>query len=141
MSTHWDVAGILTTLFMVFAICYTITRPRPRLSTSLGTTRALAFLVTAFGLCTFFAPLASTNPSVLGRTQWSGLNIMSQVYTGKLLLSPVAFDVGLSYPLMLFAMVALCLPYARKVLLVISLLGIICSGWALEMGHSWVERW
>jgi hypothetical protein len=56
-------------------------------------------------------------------------------------LSPVAFDVGLSYLLMLFAMVALCLPYARKVLLVISLLGIICSGWALEMGHSLLFEW
>ena len=141
MSAHWDVAGILTTLFMVFTVFYAITRPRPRLSTSLGAARAPAFLVTLFGLCTFFAPLARTNPSVLGRTQWSGFNIMSQVYAGKLPLSSVALDVAASYLLMLLAVVALFLPHARKTVLVISIAGIICSTWALEMGHSLLFHW
>jgi hypothetical protein len=94
----------------------------------------------SFGLCTFFAPIARINPSVLGRTQWSALNILSQVYSGKLALSPVAFDLAASYALMLFAIVALCLPHARKALLAISIAGIICSGWALEMGRSLALR-
>jgi hypothetical protein len=141
MSAHWDVAGILTMLFMVFTVCYAITRPHPQLSTSLGTARAPAFLVSLFGVCTFFTPLARTNPSVLGRTQWSSFNIMSQVYAGKLPLSSVALDIAASYLLMLLALVALCLPHARKALLVIGLIGIICSSWALEMGHSLLFAW
>jgi hypothetical protein len=141
MRAHWDVAGILTTLFMVFTVCYAITRPRLRLSTSLGAARAPAFLVSLFGVCTFFTPLARTNPSVLGRTQWSGFNIMSQVYAGKLPFSPVAFDIAASYVLMLSAVVALFLPHARKTLLVIGVSGIICSSWALEMGHDLLFAW
>jgi hypothetical protein len=67
MSHHWDIKAILTTLFMVYAVFYTVTRRHLNLSTSLGTARTFAFFVTAFGLCTFFAPLASANPAVLGR--------------------------------------------------------------------------
>jgi hypothetical protein len=141
MSAHWDVTGILTTLFMVFTFCYAITHLDPRLSTSLGAARAPAFLVSLFGLCTFFAPLARTNPSVLGRTQWSGFNIMSQIYAGRLPASPDAIDIAASYLLMLLAIVALCLPHARKPLLLIGLIGIICSSWALEMGHSLLFAW
>jgi hypothetical protein len=137
MSAHWDVAGMLTTLFMVFTVCYAITRPDPRLSTSLGP----AFLVTLFGLCTFFEPLARTNPTVLGRTQWSSFNIMSPVYAGELPLSSVAFDIAVSYLLMLLAVVAVCLPHARKALLTISVIGIICSSWVLEMGHDLLFAW
>jgi hypothetical protein len=141
MSAHWDVAGILTTLFMVFTVCYAITRPDPRLLRSLGTARGPAFLVTLFGLCTFFEPIVRTNPFVLGRTQWSGFNIMSQVYAGKLPLSPVAFDIAASYLLMLLVVVALCLPHARRALLAIGVIGIICSSWALEMGHELLFAW
>jgi len=102
MGHHWDIKPILTTLFMVYAVCYTVTRRHLNLSTPLGTARTFAFFVTAFGLCTFFAPLASANPAVLGRTVWSGLDILKHVYDGTLRLSPVAFDVLSTYLLMLF---------------------------------------
>jgi hypothetical protein len=69
------------------------------------------------------------------------LNIISQVYAGKLSFSAVAFDIAATYLLMLFAMVALCLPHTRKILLVISLFGIICSSWAGEMGHDLLFDW
>ena len=141
MSHHWDVKAILTTLFMVYAVCYTVTRGHLNLSTPLGTARTFAFFVTAFGLCTFFAPLASANPAVLGRTEWSGLNILKHVYDGSSRLSPVAFDVLSSYLLMLFAILALCLPRPRKALLTLSVLGIICSSWVLEMGHHTLFDW
>jgi hypothetical protein len=126
---------------MVYAVCYTVTRRHLNLSTPLGTARTFAFFVTAFGLCTFFAPLASANPAVLGRTVWSGLDILKHVYDGTLRLSPVAFDVLSTYLLMLFAIAALCLRRPRKPLLALSVLGIICSSWALEMGHSTLFDW
>jgi hypothetical protein len=126
---------------MVYAVFYTVTRRHLNLSTSLGTARTFAFFVTAFGLCTFFAPLASAKPAVLGRTEWSGLDILKHVFDGTLRLSPVAFDVLASYLLMLFAIAALCLPRPRKPLLALSVLGIICSSWALQMGHDTLFDW
>jgi hypothetical protein len=141
MSHHWDVKGILTTLFMVYAVCYTVTRGHLNLSTPLGTARTFAFFVTAFGLCTFSATLASANPAVLGRTEWSGLDILKHVYDGSLEFSPVAFDVLSTYLLMLFGIAVLCLPRPRKPLLALSVLGIICSSWASEMGHDTLFDW
>jgi hypothetical protein len=141
MSHHWDIKAILTTLFMVYAVFYTVTRRHLNLSTSLGAARTFAFFVTAFGLCTFFAPLASANPAALGRTEWSGIDIFKHVFDGTLRLSPVAFDVLSSYLLMLFAIAVLCLPRPRKPLLALSVLGIICSSWALEMGHDTLFDW
>ena len=141
MSHHWDIKAILTTLFMVYALFYTVTRRHLNLSTRLGTARVFAFFVAAFGLCTFFTPLASSNPAVLGRTEWSGLDILKHLYDGSLRFSPVAFDVLSTYLLMLFAIAALCLPRPRKPLLALSALGIICSSWALEMGHHTLFDW
>jgi hypothetical protein len=141
MNSHWDVKAILTTLFMVYAVCYSVTRRHLDLSTSLGTARGVGFLAAAFGLCTFSATLASANPSVLGRTEWSGLDIVTHVYDGTVRFSLVALDVVSSYLLLLFAIAALCLPRPRKPLLIVSVLGIICSSWALEMGHSTLFDW
>jgi hypothetical protein len=142
MIAHWDVAAILTTLFMVFAVCYALIRLRARFpSTPLGNMRMLAFAVAVFGTCTFFVPLARTDPPVLSRADWSGLNLMAQVRAGNLDLSAVAFDIAATYLLMLLALVALLLPRPRKALLVISLLGVVCSSWALEMGHDLLFHW
>lgn len=135
MSHHWDITAILTTLFMVYAVFFTVTRRHLNLTTPLGTGRTCAFFATAFGLCTFFAPLASANPAVLGRTEWSGLDILKHLYDGSLRVSPVVFDVLSTYLLMLFAIAALCLPRPRTPLLALSVLGVICSSWALEVGH------
>jgi hypothetical protein len=141
MSHHSDIKAILTTLFMVYAVVYAVTRRHPNLSTAFGTARAFGFFVTAFGLCTFFAPLASTNPAVLGRTEWSALDILKHLYDGSLRFSPVAFGVLSTYLLMLFAIAALCLPRPRNPLLTLSVLGIICSSWALEMGQHTAFDW
>src|SRR5215470_10110117 len=142
MSAQWDVPAILTTLLMVLAICYALMHTGSRLPTTpLGSMRALALVVVMFGLCTFFAPLARTEPSVLGRTEWSGFNLTEQVASGNLGFSPVAFDVTATYLLMLTAMFVLFLPRPRKVLLIIGLLGAVCSGWALEMGHDSLFHW
>src|SRR5438270_11518406 len=104
--------------------------------------RSILFLFSSLA-CAQYIPVYAklTDGKVLGRTQWSGFNIMSQVYAGKLPLSPVAFDIAASYLLMLLAVVALCLPHARKALLVIGVIGIICSSWALEMGRSLLFAW
>lgn len=142
--TRWDVPAILTTVFMVGTITYWITRsrPAPPLEMSLDRTKAWsAALVLAIGLATSIMPLATTNPPVLGREQWSALNILSEQYAGNLSISSVGLDIGATYLLMLSAMLALLLPRPRKSLLVISLLGIICSSWALEMGHSLLFAW
>ena len=142
MSAHWDVPATVTTLCMVFAVCYALSHIGARFpSTTPGSMRALASVVVIFGLSTFFMPLARTEPSVLGRTEWSGLNLMAQVRAGNLRFSPVAFDVAATYLLMLTALFVLFLPRPRKLLLVIALLGVVCSGWALEMGHDSLFHW
>jgi hypothetical protein len=69
------------------------------------------------------------------------LNIVSVVYAGNLRFSPVALDVIASYLLMLLALAVLFLPHPRKPLLIISIAGIICSSWALQMGHWTLFDW
>ena len=141
MATHWDIAGILTTLFMVGAVCYTATRGRLDFSAPMGTSSVLAFVVAAFGLGTFFMPLARANPSVLDKSEWSGRDILSAMYARQLGFSPVAFDVIATYALMLVAIAGLFLPRPRKALLITGVIGIICSSWALEMGHWSLFHW
>jgi hypothetical protein len=141
MAIHWDIAGILTTLFMVAAVCYTATRSRLDLSAPMGTSGVLAFVVAAFGLGTFFMPLARAEPSVFGRSEWSSRDILSAMYAGQLRHSLVALDVIATYVLMLFAIAGLFLPRPRKTLLIIGVLGIICSSWALQMGHWGLFHW
>jgi hypothetical protein len=55
--------------------------------------------------------------------------------------SAEVLDIASSYLLMLLAAAVAFLPCPRNPLLVISLLGIICSSWALEMGHSLLFDW
>jgi hypothetical protein len=141
MATHWDIAGILTTLFMVGAVCYTATRSRLNLSASLDTSRWLALVVAGFGLSTFFTPFARASPSILGKTDWSARDIVSVIYTGQLRFSAVAFDVIATYLLMVVAIATLLLPRPRKPLLLVSILGIICSSWALQMGRWTLFDW
>jgi hypothetical protein len=141
MTAHWDIAGILTTVFMVFAVCYTATRAHLDLSASMGTSRLLGFVVAVFGLGTFFMPLVRASPAVLGKADWSSRDVLSGVYGGQLRYSAVAFDVVATYLLMLAAFAVLFLPQPRKPLLMIGILGVICSSWALEMGHWSLFHW
>src|SRR5215469_15324952 len=108
MATHWDIAAILSTLFMLFAVGYWITRPQlvptgGRLSRSQF---SQVVLVVIFGLVTFFVPLARTNLPVMGRTEWSGLAIVSRPDAWKVPPSPVVLDIAASYVLMLCAVAA-----------------------------------
>jgi hypothetical protein len=126
----------------VYAVGYWNSRPHPIPKTgSLGTLRTPALVVTALGISTCCVPLVFTHPAVLGRIDWSALNLVGLVVSGNLRLSPVVFDVAISYLLLLAAFVALCFARPRKVLLLLSLLGVICSSWAVQMAHHSLFDW
>ena len=143
MGMHYDVAAILTTLFMAFAVGYWATRSNvmPYTGDLSKSELAQIFLVTAFGLVTLFVPLARTGIPVAGQTEWSGLAIVLRGDAWKFPPSPVVLDIAASYTLMFFAAGAVFFPRPKKLLLVISLLGVICSSWALEMGQSLLFDW
>ena len=143
MSAHWDIPAILTTLFMMFVVLYWITRPNPLSAKSqLSRTQIAAVLVVLVGgLATFTVPLVHTDPAVMGRARWSALDVLSEMRSADFALSPTAIDVLASYALMLIAIVVLVLPPLRHALRIVSLLGIICSSWALEMGHYTLFKW
>jgi hypothetical protein len=72
-------------------------------------TRTLGALVIGAGLLTFFVPLITTSPPVLGRTHWSPLEIIVQMCAGQLprshgTHSVSSADVLFSIPLMFTAM-------------------------------------
>jgi hypothetical protein len=105
--------------------------------------KQLAFLVIAIGVCTFFVPLTDIDPPVLGRTQWSALNIASQIYQQKLPVPQGRFDPGLTeitliYVFMMFALVALAFSLAPEVLRVIALFGTVLSSLAKWWGSAFV---
>ena len=59
--------------------------PRFSRTTPLGKRRkSLAFFVVALGIISFFWPLITTDPPVLGKTQWSAWNVVCQIYQGNL---------------------------------------------------------
>jgi hypothetical protein len=143
-GVRYGVAAILTTLFMAFAVGYSPTRSNivPNTGDLSKSELAQTFLVTAFGLVTLFVPLARTSiPVAGGQTEWSGLAIALRGDAWKFPPSPVVLDIAASYTLMLFAGVAAFFPRPKKVLLVISLLGVICSSRALEMKQSLLFDW
>src|SRR5438445_12823706 len=46
--------------------------------------RSFAFLIVVGGILTFFLPLVTTDPPVMGRTRWSEWNIACQAQAGNL---------------------------------------------------------
>src|SRR2546428_9130536 len=46
--------------------------------------RSFAFLIVVGGILTFFLPLVTTDPPVMGRTRWSAWNLACQVQAGNL---------------------------------------------------------
>src|SRR5438876_11334344 len=83
--------------------------------------RAAAMVVLAIGLLSCFEPLMTTKPPVMGRAQWSLLDIVRQLQNGGLhtsagniVLPSISF--GLPYLLMLVAFFNLCLFPAHVVL-------------------------
>jgi hypothetical protein len=72
--------------------------------------KLLAIAVLGVGLLTFFVPLITTDPPVLGKTHWSMFDIVSNVYAGDFFPSRaeiVAFPVAvpMAYLLMLCSLV------------------------------------
>jgi hypothetical protein len=77
--------------------------------------KRLALLVIAIGIYTFFVPMVVLDPPLLNRTEWSALNISSNVYERTLPVRGGHFDEGLIdialiYVLMAVAVVAVYLP-------------------------------
>jgi hypothetical protein len=91
--------------------------------------KSLAFLVIAAGLLTFFLPLVTTNPPVVGRSRWSACSILWQIYEGNLplksenLLSSIPVMATVVYLLLVFGFVALCLSASRDGLAIIAIFG------------------
>jgi hypothetical protein len=89
--------------------------------------RSLAFLAVASGLLTFFLPLVTTQPSVMGRTRWSPCDISWQIYAGNLPPS-VPLMTTLVYLILVFALATLCMSPSRGLLAKIALFGLFAIG-------------
>jgi hypothetical protein len=100
---------------------------------SLGKRRKrFALLLIAAGLCSFFVPLVRINPSVLGRSQWSALNIASEIHKHNLPVAGGDIDINLIflalvYALMAAALVILCFSSSATALKIISGMGVVLS--------------
>ena len=137
MSTHGDYRAAATTLLMILAGCYALypqaasgLRKFPRKS------RILSACVLICGLFTFFLPVFNISPAVLGRTEWSPLNLLISIKSGQLEFSPVAFDLAATYLAMIAGVFALLLPRPRNTLLAIGFVAALCSAWAINMAND-----
>ncbi len=107
--------------------------------------RAAAMVVIAIGLLSFFEPLITTKPPVMGRARWSLLDIVRQLQhgglhtsAGNLVLPSISF--GLSYLLMLFGFFNLCFFPAQKVLVWVGGIGAIDASLIFRFGDMDLER-
>lgn len=140
-----DTLVLLLYILLAGVICLLFVRAGRRgPMTPLGRRRRqLASLVIAIGLYTFFVPLVTIDPPVLGRTQWSALNIASEIYRRKLPVPEGRFDPGLTeitliYVFMAFSVAALGFSRAQEALRVIALFGTVLSSLAKWWGNSFV---
>ena len=97
--------------------------------------KRLALLMIAIGIYTFFAPMVVVDPPILNRTEWSALDIVLNVYDGRLPVPGGSFDDGLLqialiYVLMILAVAVLYVPGSRRALLAISAIGFAISSLA-----------
>ncbi len=106
----------------------------------LNTNRLLVALIVAFGFLTFFWSFISVEPPVAGKTRWSCLTIVQQMYRGTLptpvcercgepevrALVALPFTVALNYVCMAAALAAISLGKPAKTLIGIALFG-TCS--------------
>lgn len=102
-------------------------------------------VVIAIGLVSFFEPLITTKPPVMGRAQWPLLDIVRQLQQGmlhsgadKLVFPSISF--GLPYLLMIFAFFSLCFFPAQKVLAWIGVIGAIDAYLIFRFGDMDLER-
>jgi hypothetical protein len=112
--------------------------------------RSFAFLIVVGGILTFFLPLVTTDPPVMGRTRWSAWNLACQLQAGNL--PPVRHysernEFSLSIPLMataiylllMVALVALCFSCSPELLTWIAVLGWFTS-WFWRGDRSVLKR-
>ena len=96
--------------------------------------RSFAFLIVVGGILTFFLPLVTTDPPVMGRTRWSGWNIACQVQAGNLppvrhyserneFLLSIPLMAAAIYLLLVVALIALCFSCSPEVLAKIAVVG------------------
>jgi hypothetical protein len=104
--------------------------------------KLLALIVIAVGMLTFFLPLVTTNPAVLGKTQWSGFDILSHVYQRELLPSRVELVLfpgyfAIVYLLMVFALFVVYFFQSQRALVHIAVVGIILAlhSWGWDKGN------
>ncbi len=90
----------------------------------------LAFVAVGIGLLTFFLPLISTQPAILGKNRWSMYGIMDGVYAGdffpsrsEIVLLPISLLI--SYALMLGSLVRLCFARPQALLRFVAGLNIL----------------
>ena len=140
-----DTLVLLLYIVLAGVICLLFVRAGRRgPMTALGPTRRnLAWLVLVIGFCTFFVPLVAIDPPVLGRVQWSALDIASGIFRGELPVPQGRFDPGLTeitliYAFMAFAAAALTVSRAQEVLRVIALFGTVLSSLAKWWGGTFI---
>jgi hypothetical protein len=99
--------------------------------------RSFALAIVVGGILTFFLPLVTADPPVMGRTRWSAWNIACQIQAGNLppvrhypnefLLSIPLMAAGI-YLLLVVALIALCFSCSPEVLAKIAVVG-WCTSW------------
>lgn len=94
---------------------------------------SLAFLAIVSGLMTFFVPLVTTDPPVLGRGHWSPWDIFSAITIGELpikrddLLSSLPIMATAIYVLLIIALVALGFSRSPRILARVAAVGCFTS--------------
>ena len=137
MTPHRDYIAAATTLVMVLAGCYTLyPRAAPSVREFPRKSRILCAFVLIFALGTCIVPVFKTSPAVLGRTDWSLLNLLTNIKSGQLKSSPVAFDLAATYVAMIAGVCVLLMPRPRNALLGIAFLVALCSAWAVNMADN-----
>jgi len=99
--------------------------------------RLLALFVVAAGILTFFLPLITAEPTVLGNVRWSAWSIASQVMEGNLpyaassAVNYIPIDSTLTYCVLLVALGVLCFVPSPRALAATGLIGGLSSCHAL----------
>jgi len=108
--------------------------------------KGLAFLVLGIGLASFIGTLVVIDPAVMGRSQWSALDMASGIWDGSFPPSKgggigiVLIDLALAYLLLLFSLLAFCFSRSQKLLKVIGVIGCLLSIEALGRGEQSFKR-
>ncbi|MGE5220456.1 MAG: hypothetical protein ACM3SP_25915 [Chloroflexota bacterium] len=108
--------------------------------------KALVLLTLGIGLATSFGTLVVIDPAVMGRSQWSALDMAKGIWDGTF--PPLAgaglgitlIDLALVYLLMLYSLVVFCFSDSRKLLKIIGLIGCLLSLETLGRGEQSFKR-